>query len=794
MISQYFKLARKNLSKNKYYTFINIGGLVLGMLSALVIAKYIGGSLQFDTFHLNRDRIYALTQQEVSDGIQQKHRNSTYLGVADLVTQIPEATDVTRYDQHVESLIISEKDNGEIISFTERRIFIGDSNFFKIFTFPFIEGNASNVFSNGNGIVLTRSASAKYFGKAEAAGKTLIIRTSWGKETSYAVAGVIEDIPKRSRFNFDFLIPRGDVSSEDLWNLPDYSTYVVLKQSADPESLNEKISNALKNVPQLTAANKKVDISLESFSNLKLSTTDYLILIVGIFIVLITWINYVNQIIAQSYWRIREVAVLRIMGASQTDLKFQFFIESFITCAISIILILLIFAGLEPSMQSMTNGHLLPLLGDPTPVNLIIAGIFVTGALLAATVPAFILLSENFGAGLRNIYTNKIGSIGLRKALVVFQFSVSTVLMISIFVISDQLKFLRVTDKGIDLDNILIVKAPMVKDTTWNAKRKMLQLFKERCEEVPMVMAVTSSTTVPGEEYRHETFLSFEGSNSRALVHQNGVDEHFFSLYKADFVAGHDFIPDARAQNRTSIILNESAARALGISAYDDAINSMIVDHEEPDSRLTLIGIVRDFHQTSLKYELKPMAFKYNVQRGHSSFKIRTSSSDEFSEDLSTIKEIWKETYPDASFDYFFLDEAFAAQDVEDQYFGQFFKYFTILSIIISCLGLFGMSLLISTKRQREIGVRKVFGATTVDILLIFLKGYLGTLTISVFVGSPVAYVLMNIWLRNYAYRIEIGFDLISIAILSLVLIFLFTVCFHTIKSSLSNPVKILRD
>ena len=796
MISHYFKLAGKNLTKNKYYTLINIGGLVLGMLSALIIAKYIGGSLQFDTFHLNRDRIYALTQQEFSDGNQQKERNSTYLGVADLITQIPEAADITRYDQHVESLIISEKENGDVVSFSEGRIFIADSSFFKIFTFRFIQGNETNILSNARAMVLTRSASEKYFGTMDAVGRTLTIRTSWGQETSYQIGGVIEDIPKRSRFNFDFLIPRGDVNSDDMWNLPDYSTYVFLKDNADPEALEEKISDVLKDVPQLSSANKNVTISLESFADVKLSTTDYLILIVGVFIILITWINYINQIVAQSYWRIREVAVLRIMGASQTDLKLQFVIESFITCAISVVLIIFIFVGLEPYVQSMTNGHLLPLVGDPTPVNLIISGIFVAGALIAATIPAFILLSENFGAGLRNLYSAKIGSIGLRQALVVFQFSVSTILMISIFVISDQLQFLKVTDKGIDLSNILVVKAPMVKDTTWNAKTKILQLFKERCEEVPMVKSVTSSTTVPGEEYRHEAFLSFAGNNSKALVHQNGVDEHFFSLYKAEFVAGHDFVPDARAKNRTSIILNESAARALGISDYENAINSMIVDHEEPDISLTLIGIVKDYHQTSLKYELKPMAFKYNVQRGHCSLKILTSGSgrSEFSDGLAAIKRIWKESYPDASFDYFFLDEAFAAQDSEDRYFGEFFKYFTVLSIVISCLGLFGLSLLVSTKRQREIGVRKVFGATTFNVLALFLRGYLGTLIVSVAIGAPLAYLLMNMWLRNYAYRIDMSPGLFAMAIVSLASIFVLTICFHTIRSSLTNPVNVLKD
>ena len=693
-------------------------------------------------------------------------------------------------------MIISEKENGNVVSFTERGIFITDSSFLKIFTFPFVQGSGKNAFANSHSIVLTKSASTRYFGNSDPIGKTLTIRAPWGKENIYEVTGVTEDIPKLSRFKFDFLVTQTGLSTDEFWNVPEYSIYVLLKENTNPSVLGEKLTNTLKDVPQLRSANKNVTMSLESIADVPLSIADYLLLTVGIFIILITWVNYINQIIAQSYWRIKEVGVLRIMGATRTDLKLQFVIESSLICLISLALMVIIYLGLEQSMQSLTNGRLLPLVGDPTSINLIIIAIFGIGTVIAATVPAIVLLSQNFGASLRNIYSTKMGSIGLRKALVIFQFSVSTVLMISIFVISGQLKYLQIKDKGVDLKDIIVVKAPMAKDTTWNAKRKILQLFKERSAEVSIVMDITSSTTVPGEEYRHETFLSFEDRNSKILVHQNGVDEHFFSLYKGEFVAGHDFIVDARAKNRTSIILNESAARALGISDFEKAINSKIIDHEHPDIFLDLVGIVKDFHQTSIKYEVKPMAFKFNVQRGHCSLKIRTSGLDgtEFTEGLAAIKQIWKESYPDASFDYFFLDEKFAAQDKEDQYFGGFFKYFTVLSIIISCLGLFGLSLLISTKRQREIGVRKVFGATSLDILAIFLKGYLRPLFVSVLVGSPLAYLLMNMWLNNYAYRIEIGFGLIFLAILSLTLIFLFTVSYHTIKSSITNPVTILRD
>lgn len=491
----------------------------------------------------------------------------------------------------------------------------------------------------------------------------------------------------------------------------------------------------------------------------------------------------------------KEIGILRAMGANQTNLKIQFIVESSLICLTSLILIVAIYLSLAPSLQAFTNGHLLPLFEDPTLINYLFLIIFIVGVTLAAAVPTVILFSPNFGTTLQNAYSNKIGSVGLRQVLVVVQFSVSTVLMISVLVVSDQLDYMNNKDKGINMDNTLIVQAPIIKDTTWDVRRKTVELFKEKCAELPFVIQVTSSTTVPSEEYRNETYLSLQGSNNKSMVHQNGVDDHFFDLYDVKFIAGHNFIPDARWKNKNSIILNESAARALGIVDFDKTINAKIWDHESNEA-YDLVGIVKDYHQTSLKYEIKPIAFKFNSFRGHFSLKIKTKGLNDIKleEKLSTIKQIWKQTYHDASFNYFFLDEKFAAQNSEDQYFAKLFNYFTVLSIIISCLGLFGLSLLISTKRHREVGVRKVFGATPFDILAIILKGYLGPLTIAIAIGSPLAYLLMNMWLRNYAYRIEIGFELLSIAWLGLTLIFLFTVSYHTIKSSIVNPVTILKD
>jgi len=482
------------------------------------------------------------------------------------------------------------------------------------------------------------------------------------------------------------------------------------------------------------------------------------------------------------------------MGATRTDLKAQFILESSLICMTSLILVIVIYLSLEPSLQSFTNGHLLPLIHDPTFINFVFLAIFVFGAVLVAAIPSVILFSKNLTPTLQKGFVGKIGSMRLRKVLVILQFSISVILMISIFVITDQLEYMNDKDKGINIKNTIIVKSPMEKGS-WNSKAEKLKLFKEKCRELPFVMGITLSSTIPGAEYRWETILSLDDQNEKTLVYLNAVDARFLDFYDVKFVAGNDFIPHALWKNRRSIILNESAAQALGIVDFDKMLNKKLV--VDGDNQFELIGIVKNFHKTSLKYEIRPMAFKINASFGQFSLKIQNleaKDSNDLQKNISDIKNVWGQVYPDIPINYYFLEERFKSQDKEDIYFGKLFKVFTVISIVISCLGLFGFSLFVSMKRLKEIGVRKVFGASSTNILLIFIRGYLGSLGIAAVIGTPIAYSLMTMWLRNYAYRIEIGFWPISLAVLSLTLIFLFTVSYHTIKSSTGNPVTILRD
>lgn len=791
MIYHYLRLAKKTLVKHKYYTFINVFGLVCGMLSVLVISKYIGASLQYDQFHASKNSIYTLNQREEIDGSEQGDRTSTYWGIGDVVGEFPEVTRITRYNQHVEALVISKSR-----SIIENRIFVTDSSFLKIFSFPILDGDRKDALSQPNSLVITKSASKRYFGDESPIGEVLRIRVSWGEESVYQITAVVDDVPAWSRFKFEFLVaPHVESVQDRLWNSPDYATYVLTADNADVHHLQNKLESKLENVPELLANKRHLNISLNSIADVQLSVTEYLLVAVGIFILIVCWVNYINQVIAQSYWRIKEIGVLRVLGATRINLQLQFVTESCMVCLSSLFLVLGAFIGMEERLSTLTNGHVLPLGGMATPTTLIFVLIFLLGMVMTAAIQTAILVVPNFGTSLQNAFNNRIGGVSARKSMVVIQFSISTILVICIFVVARQMKFLEEKDKGVDMRDVLVIRAPMVKDTTWNVKRERLKVFKEVCSQLPIVTGVTSSATVPGEEYRNETHLSRQDNAEKFLVHRNGVDDNYFRLYKVEFIAGRDFTPNSRFENNGSIILNESAARGLGIHDFEKAIDSKIVDHEEGEV-FNLIGIVKDYHQTSLKYKMEPTAFRFNVFRGHISMRLNIEGvgNSEFEQHLTKLAIDWHQLYGDASFDYYFLEERFDAMNREDRYLGKLFYYFTALSIIISCLGLFSMSLFISEKRQKEIGIRKVFGASAADVLKIFFEGYVGPLLVAVAIGVPFGYWLMETWLTDYSYRIEIGVGLVTAAVVSIIVIFFLTVTYHTVQSARANPVDVLKD
>jgi putative ABC transport system permease protein len=793
VFAHYFKVARRTFAKNKSNYGINLIGLVSGTLTALIIAKYLGFSLSYDDFHENKEKIFLVHHEESTDDLDVQSLTDTYWGTGEVIKEsFPEVAKITRYGGYLEKLVMTTSENGELVKFNENKIRYVDSNFLTIFTYPMIYGDPQTSLSKVNSVVLTKSTSKKYFGEIIPIGKVLTTRVSWGTEEKLTVTGVIEDIPKNSTLQFDFLVSQSPPETAEYWTSPSYRTYLLINKQTEPDLLAEKLSKEINQISTLSAAGKKINLKLESIASVRLNSNEYILALVGLFILIITWINYLNISAAQAYSRLQEIGVLSIMGASRFNFIMQFSIE---TCLLNVIAIMLIgigYALLEPSMQAFTHYHLLPLFGDGGMINFFFVIIFLVGSIAAIGLQKVILNTEKALQSLSNGEEWKT-RVGLRRILVIVQFCISATLIISIFVIASQLDYMKNQDKKFDASNILILKAP--KDT-WDGKVEKLRSFKHESNKFPFILSTAISTTVPGEEYRHEIFLSLPGKEEKTLVHANGIDAHFLELYDVPILAGNNFSSHNISINSNGIILSKAAAELMGMANFNDAINSKIIDHESRRP-LELIGIVDNYHKTSLKYEIKPMAFRFNAYRGHLSLKLSSSHLPEHSDmtnNIALISELWSTVYPDQPFDYFFLKDKILSQDEADVYFGKLFGFATVLSIIISCLGLFGLSLFLSRTQRREIAIRKVFGASSLNILKFLTKGYLSQLLIAIIIGAPSAYFLMRAWLRNYTYRVDIQFWLVCLAIFILTSFFLATVSYHTYSASIANPTKTLRE
>ncbi len=793
MIRHYLKLAFKNLLKNKVFNFINLFGLICGTLSALIIAKYIGGSKDYDSFHVNVDQIYSIIQKESVKGYPARTSRATYWGIGEIGKQkFPEVLNVARYRPHVESLIISEQDGVNSVSFNEQNIAVADRAFLEVFSFPLIYGDRSTALEETNSIVLTEEIARKYFGDDNPLGQVLTMRLSWGEKSKLKVTGVLQDLPDRTMFKFKILLSQGKVSQNDYWNMPSSQTFFHLEEGTDVELFTKRLSEAVSQEGPIKSADKEITITADHLATVELSKFEMLLAGVGLFILIVSWINFINLWIAQSYGRFKEIGVLRVLGSTRRNLLVQFVFEAAIINGITLLIVISLYWILQKPLIAFTAGHILPLFPDNSNVNILVFGVFILGTMFSTLVPVLVFKSQNFSAALRAGYVGKLGSITLRKVLVIGQFAISAILMISIFVISNQLNYMKEKDKGINLQNTLIIRAP--KDG-WDNKAERLEVFKQRSSELPFVSSITSSTTIPSEEYRGERYFRLPDSEERSLMFVNGVDDNFLSQYEVELIEGNSFTPDAYWKNKRSILINREAVLKLGLNDLDNLLPIKLVDHN--GTTYELIGVTENYHKTSLKNKIRPMAFVFNPNRGHFSIKLHESSFDSpetLKLQIDQLEKAWNGVYHNEPFDYFFLDEKFSSLDQQDYYFGKLFNFFTLLSVLISCMGLFGLSLLVSAKRKKEIGIRKVFGASINTVVMLLIKSYLSALMIAIIVGTPVAYFVMDLWLSNYSYRVSVDLISILMAIGSLAIIFLATISYHTYRASITNPTKTLRN
>lgn len=795
MLIHYLKTAFRNLYRNKMYSSINILGLAIGISAALLLAKYVGFNLAYDNFHQHQERIVLVHQKEYNNGLTAAEQPYTYWGVGKMATELyPEVVTATHFTANAEMLMIHTRGDGQSISFNENRICTVDTSFFSVFTFPAIAGDPETALSAPNAIVVTKSMARKYFGDRNPIGQVLTTRTSWGAEASYKVTCVLPDVPVNSTLRFDFLISAGlGPPVEVYWRESAYPTYLLMRDDTDPDALALKMSRDIGKHPVLQSEARHLDFRLTRLSDISLKSNDSVLAMTGVFILIISWINFINLSTGRAQSRSKETGVRKVVGATRRQVVLQFTLECILINGIALLLSVLVFVTARPLLLSFTGNKVLPLFNDPTPINLIFGLTFIGGTLASSAYPAIVMSSLNPISSLKGKFTHGKYSLSFRKALVVAQFTVTVITAIGVFVVSDQLHFMQHQDLKISLDRILAIEAP--KDAS-DGKFERLNSLKNESMDLAMVENVSSCTTIPGEDYRHEAIFNLLNTEGSHQFYLNDVDANFFPLYDIKFLAGENYNADTPAKNKKGIILNKTAVHALGITNPEDAIGLQVQESESGNIH-EIIGVVDNYHQMSLKYQIQAQAFRFNRSRGNICVKINAgsyTSFDDLQNCISSLKKLWNKTYPDQSFEYHFLDAKFNDQYHDDLNFRKVFSFFTVLSLVIACLGLFGLSIFISIKRKKEVGIRKVFGASSLLILVLFTKDYVKQMLVSVLLGIPLAYFIMKAWLEGFSFKTSLHAGSFLIPCLLLIIVSIATTAYQTVRAAAANPTKTLKE
>ncbi len=794
ILSHYNRILYRSLLKNKTYSFINISGLVIGMVASLMLAKYVGFNLMYDQFHVNKDRIMLVQQSQKEESGKVNTSKLTYWKLGRiLLERFPEVLRMTHVNQSVETQVTSSGVNTQRIHHNERGILTVDSSFTQIFSFPFLHGSAHSALTEPNSIVLTESTAIKYFGKVNVVGNTLVTRLPWGKKETLKITGVVEDVPAWSSIQFDFLKSSTGTTPDDEWDLASYSTYLLLDGNLQSKSLETKFTQEIKNLEEVSGRDLNFSVVLSSIAGRKLSSSEIIMGITSLCILLITWINYINLTSARVLSRADEIGVRQIIGAGKKRIFSQLIYEGMALNVFSLIVSILLLWTTYHYLEEFTAGRILPFWETTTSLNKIFITIFLVGSFLSALYPAFVLSALQPTAALKNTIANGFSGERMRSLLLVLQFCISMILIISVFVISAQLRHMRSQNLGIDLDQTMVIRS--AKDG-WDGKLDRFRAIKNQIGSLSVVKELCSSTVTPGGGNGQDINFQVGEMQDHIAAHLIGIDAAYMQTYKIEFLSGQNFEEGRYNWNREGIIINWTTMNDLGYTSPDQIIQEECrIQHDE--SQYRIIGVVNDYHQNSLKEKIEPLVFHFNPFRGHISVKIDSNAYHNYSDinnAISLIENCWYDVYSDQTFDFHFLDDSFNQAYQSDARFKTLYGIFTGISLFISCLGLFGVTLFAIQKRHKEISIRKVLGASSSQIMALFLRRHSIILIISLIIALPIGWTVMDHWLQNYHYRIAISGWMLLIPIILVAVLTTATILINTLRVSLAKPVDALRN
>lgn len=803
MIQNYIKVAFRNLGKNKGFSFINIFGLATGIACSLIIFLFIRDELSYDCFHKDADNIYRVVKDFVNDDGSRIPDATTPAPLAPALQQeAPEVVAVTRVRPNWgRSYLIKYGDK----KIAEEKLYGVDSSFFDVFTFPFLQGDAKNAFKNINSIVLTQSAAKRFFGHENPIGKILKV-DSYG---DMMVTGVLQDLPSNAHFHFDYLVSYrvqpGNTPQLTNWNNYNDFTYVRLRPGAHAAGLVKKIqalndrnvekSYSVFYVQPLTSIHLTSHLKWELEPNGDRQHV-YIFTLIALFIILIAGINYMNLTTANASVRAKEIGVRKVIGAFRRSLIHQFLVESMITCLLAALLAIVLAQLLLPLVNELT-GKPLSIFANGALLLYVVLGALLLG-LLAGLFPALYLSSFRPIAVLKNFKLNERGALGLRKALVVVQFTISVVLIIGAIVISQQLHYLTSANLGLDTDQVVVIR------NLGFLSAADASAYKNEVAQVPGVKKVTASNGILPDRFS-TTRVRVKGSVNEQQVNFITVGYNFLDVMNIGIKEGRSFsdkfpsdtlsngIPGGPLEQTVGgVVLNETAVRDLGIAP--PVVGQKLLWAEDGDTTyyLDIVGVAQDFHFTSLRNQIKPFAFMTHPQAGGNL--VVKLSGPNIPGALAQMEHKWKLFPSERPFDYSFLDETFAHLYQAEERFWKVFVSLVVLGILIACLGLLGLATFAAQQRVKEIGIRKVLGASVGSIVKLLSKDFIKLVMVAIALAVPIAWYAAHQWLQDFAYRISINWWVFPLAGVLAVVIALFTISFQAVKAAIANPVVNLRS
>jgi len=788
MLKNYVKIALRNLLRHKAFSFINIAGLAIGMACTIVIMLWVQHEMSYDRFHREAENMYRLTASLPELDV---HAAVSSAPIAEAIkAQIPDIKDIVRITGHRSDLLqVDDR------MFEEKRIIFADSNFLQFFSFPLVEGDPATALQMPEGIVITQSMAKKYFGNEKALGKTILKN----HKDIFTVTGVLADVPENSHLQFDFIQPMAFLArferdlKENIWDNFNFYTYIELTPGATASPAITAMESRITQIYKTNEPNLKVVFHLQPLLEVHLYSKFmadvpgggniqyvYIFIVVAIFILGVACINFMNLSTARSARRAKEVGLRKVAGAVRFQLIRQFLAESSVIAILAFILAILIVIAALPAFNDLAGKNLTISLSDGKLLFGLIAITIITG-LLAGSYPALFLSGFLPVKVLKGNLKSGSGSTLFRNSMVILQFAVSISLIIGTTVIYNQLQFIKNHNLGYDKENLLYV--PMTGEL-WSK----YQAFRTALEQQSLTSDFTFVSDIPTNVGNATIGVQWDGKDpdTQPLFSNIAIDEHFMEVFKVQLLQGRTFSKEFTADT-VNLVVNEKALKTMGMDV-NTAVGKNITLW---DKKGVIIGVVKDFNFRPIQTPIEPLLLRLNTWGGNAVVRTRPGQMEAT---IAALEKIWQELNPQYPFAYHFVDEDLDNMYQSEQQLSNLFTVFAGLAIFISSLGLYGLSAFLAERRTKEIGVRKVLGASVFQVVFLLSRTYTKPVILAMLIAVPAAWFAMSRWLEGFAYHVSIDWTVYLIAFLVSLFIAWFTVSYESIKAALANPARSLRD